>query len=120
MSNSFYCFCWFLIELQPVIASPTHFIFFQILRQGIAFLACTQVEMTPVMAIEFLSRVADVLSDYLRRLNEDLIKDTFMRLFKSCCKIARKSYDKLRQYLSCIFVGLSKQWIVYCRPISVT
>ncbi|KAF3453209.1 hypothetical protein FNV43_RR03648 [Rhamnella rubrinervis] len=68
-------------KLQPVIASPTHYLF-QILREGITFLACTQVEMPPLMAVEFLCRVADVLSDYLGGLNEDLIKDNFIIVYE--------------------------------------
>lgn len=68
-------------KLQPVIASPTHYLF-QILREGITFLACSQVEMPPLMAIEFLCRVADVLSDYLGGLNEDLIKDNFIIVYE--------------------------------------
>ncbi|KAL1809493.1 hypothetical protein DCAR_0729041 [Daucus carota subsp. sativus] len=65
----------------PVIASPTHYLF-QIVRDNITFLACTQVEMPPLMAIEFLCRVADVLSDYLAGLNEDLIKDNFVIVYE--------------------------------------
>ncbi|KAG5383191.1 hypothetical protein IGI04_034661 [Brassica rapa subsp. trilocularis] len=65
----------------PVIASPTHYLF-QIVRDGITFLACTQVEMPPLMAIEFLCRVADVLSDYLGGLNEDLVKDNFIIVYE--------------------------------------
>ncbi|OIW17466.1 hypothetical protein TanjilG_22578 [Lupinus angustifolius] len=66
---------------QPVIASPTHYLF-QVVRDGITFLACTQVEMPPLMAIEFLCRVADVLNDYLGGLNEDLIKDNFVIVYE--------------------------------------
>lgn len=66
---------------MPVIASPTHYIF-QVVREGITFLACTQVEMPPLMATEFLCRVADVLSDYLGGLNEDLIKDNFVIVYE--------------------------------------
>ncbi|XP_010270862.1 PREDICTED: AP-3 complex subunit mu [Nelumbo nucifera] len=69
------------VKLPPVIASPTHYLF-QIVREGITFLACTQVEMPPLMGIEFLSRVADVLSDYLGGLNEDLIKDNFVIVYE--------------------------------------
>ncbi|KAM7470084.1 hypothetical protein LguiA_008267 [Lonicera macranthoides] len=68
-------------KLLPVIASPTHYLF-QIVRKGITFLACTQVEMPPLMAIEFLCRVADVLSDYLGVLNEDIIKDNFVIVYE--------------------------------------
>ncbi|KAL2490147.1 AP-3 complex subunit mu [Abeliophyllum distichum] len=69
------------LKLVPVIASPTHYLF-QVVREGITFLACTQVEMPPLMAIEFLSRVADVLTDYLGSLNEDLIKDNFVIVYE--------------------------------------
>ncbi|KAJ7977842.1 AP-3 complex subunit mu [Quillaja saponaria] len=68
-------------KLQPVIASPTHYLF-QVLCEGITFLACSQVEMPPLMAIEFLCRVADVLNDYLGGLNEDLIKDNFVIVYE--------------------------------------
>ncbi|KAK7392102.1 hypothetical protein VNO78_20529 [Psophocarpus tetragonolobus] len=66
---------------QPVIASPTHYIF-QVFRDGITFLGCTQVEMPPLMAIEFLCRVADVLNDYFGALNEDVIKDNFVIVYE--------------------------------------
>ncbi|KAL5786696.1 hypothetical protein ACOSQ2_009088 [Xanthoceras sorbifolium] len=66
---------------MPVIASPTHYLF-QIVREGITFLACTQVEMPPLMGIEFLCRVADVLTEYLGGLNEDLIKDNFVIVYE--------------------------------------
>ncbi|KAI9098969.1 hypothetical protein K1719_024736 [Acacia pycnantha] len=65
----------------PVIASPTHYLF-QVFRDGITFLACTQVEMPPMMGIEFLCRVADILNDYLGGLNEDLIKDNFVIVYE--------------------------------------
>ncbi|XP_030459991.1 AP-3 complex subunit mu isoform X1 [Syzygium oleosum] len=68
-------------QLQPVIASPTHYLF-QIVREGITFLACSQVEMPPLMGIEFLCRVADVLADYLGGLNEDVIKDNFVIVYE--------------------------------------
>ncbi|KAJ0974697.1 hypothetical protein J5N97_016662 [Dioscorea zingiberensis] len=68
-------------QALPVIASPTHYLF-HVVRDGITFLACTQVEMPPLMAIEFLCRVADVLTDYLGSLNEDLIKDNFVIVYQ--------------------------------------
>ncbi|KAI3950633.1 hypothetical protein MKX01_029425 [Papaver californicum] len=72
-------YVWYYV--LPVIASPTHYLF-QIVRDEITFLACTQVEMPPLMAIEFLCRVADVLNDYLGGLNEDLIKDNFVIVYE--------------------------------------
>lgn len=68
-------------KILSVIASPTHYLF-QIFRDGITFLACTQAEMPPLMGIEFLCRVADVLTDYLGGLNEDLIKDNFVIVYQ--------------------------------------
>ncbi|XP_048432254.1 AP-3 complex subunit mu isoform X2 [Pyrus x bretschneideri] len=38
--------------------------------------------MPPLMGIEFLCRVADVLTDYLGSLNEDLIKDNFVIVYE--------------------------------------
>ncbi|KAI6690783.1 hypothetical protein NL676_027611 [Syzygium grande] len=69
-------------QLQPVIASPTHYLF-QIVREAITFLACSQVEMPPLMGIEFLCRAVDVLADYLGGLNEDVIKDNFVIVYES-------------------------------------
>ncbi|KAL2924746.1 AP-3 complex subunit mu [Bienertia sinuspersici] len=68
-------------KVPPVIASPTHYLF-HIVRDGIIFLACSQVEMPPLMAIEFLCRAADVLSDYLGGMNEDIIKDNFVIVYE--------------------------------------
>ncbi|KAJ6808825.1 AP-3 complex subunit mu [Iris pallida] len=68
-------------KILPVVASPTHYLF-QIYRGGVTFLACTQVEMPPLMGIEFLCRVADVLTDYLGGLNEDSIKDNFVIVYE--------------------------------------
>ncbi|CAN6468939.1 unnamed protein product [Victoria cruziana] len=68
-------------KVPPVIASPTHYLF-QIVREGITFLGCSQVEMPPLMALEFLGRVADVLSDYLGNLDEDFIKDNFVIVYE--------------------------------------
>lgn len=68
-------------KILPVITSPTHYLF-QIFRNGITFLACTQVEMPPLMGLEFLYRVADVLTGYLGGLNDDLIKDSFVIVYE--------------------------------------
>ncbi|CAM0955754.1 unnamed protein product [Alopecurus aequalis] len=68
-------------KVLQVVVSPTHYLF-QVYRNGVTFLACTQVEMPPLMAIEFLSRVADVLTDYLGDINEDTIKDNFVIVYQ--------------------------------------
>lgn len=39
------------------------------------------------LMLKFLCRVADVLSDYLGGLNEDLIKDNFVTVFQVSCFI---------------------------------
>ncbi|KAJ3676025.1 hypothetical protein LUZ60_003437 [Juncus effusus] len=68
-------------KILQVIAAPTHYLF-QVFRDGIIFLACTQVEIPPLIPIEFLSRVGDILSDYLGGLNEDIIKDNFVIVYE--------------------------------------
>eukprot|EP00249_Psilotum_nudum_P016930 c26062_g1_i1 orf=128-1378(+) len=68
-------------QVPSVIASPTNYLM-HIVREGITFLACTKSEMPPLLGIEFLCRVADVLSEYLGGLNEDLIKDNFVIVYE--------------------------------------
>jgi AP-3 complex subunit mu len=38
-------------KVLQVVVSPTHYLF-QVYRNGVTFLACTQVEMPPLLAIE--------------------------------------------------------------------
>ncbi|XP_039801210.1 AP-3 complex subunit mu-like isoform X3 [Panicum virgatum] len=45
-------------KILQVVVSPTHYLF-QIYRNGVTFLACTQVEMPPLMAIEVLDEMMD-------------------------------------------------------------
>eukprot|EP00252_Welwitschia_mirabilis_P024559 TRINITY_DN732_c0_g1_i2.p1 TRINITY_DN732_c0_g1~~TRINITY_DN732_c0_g1_i2.p1 ORF type:complete len:347 (+),score=60.06 TRINITY_DN732_c0_g1_i2:156-1196(+) len=68
-------------EVPPVVVSPTHYLI-HIVREGIIFLACVQNEMPPLLGIEFLGRVADILSDYVGGLNEDNIKDNFVIVYQ--------------------------------------
>ncbi|KAF5952183.1 hypothetical protein HYC85_010127 [Camellia sinensis] len=55
-------------KLVPVIASPTHYLF-QIVREGITFLTCTQVEMPPLMGIEMIG-----LRDHLTLMEPSSLK----------------------------------------------
>ncbi|MCO5559663.1 hypothetical protein L7F22_013264 [Adiantum nelumboides] len=68
-------------QLPSVIASPTYYVL-HIVREGITFLACSKMEMPPLLGIEFLCRVADVLSEYLGGLTEDQIKDNFVIVYE--------------------------------------
>ncbi|KAM3403761.1 hypothetical protein ACQJBY_007091 [Aegilops geniculata] len=45
-------------KVLQVVVSPTHYLF-QVYRSGVTFLACTQVEMPPLMAIEILDEMMD-------------------------------------------------------------
>ncbi|GAB4855666.1 AP-3 complex subunit mu [Ancistrocladus abbreviatus] len=84
-------------KLPSVIASPTHYLF-QIVRDGITFLACTQVEMPPLMGIEFLGRAADILSDYLGGLNEDIIKDNFVIVYELLDEMIDNGFPLTTEY----------------------
>ncbi|KAG6541595.1 hypothetical protein Mapa_016988 [Marchantia paleacea] len=68
-------------KVPAVIASPTYYLI-SIVREGVTFLACTLSEMQPLLGIEFLCRVADVLADYFGGLNEDLIKDNYVLVYQ--------------------------------------
>jgi hypothetical protein len=68
-------------QVPSVIAAPAYYLL-HIVREGITFLACARSEMSPLLGIEFLGRVADVLSDYLGGLNDDLIKDNFVIVYQ--------------------------------------
>ncbi|KAJ4813046.1 AP-3 complex subunit mu-1 [Rhynchospora pubera] len=75
-------------DQMSVVTSPTHYLF-PLIRHGIIFLACTQLELPPLLPIEFLSRFADILSDYLcagsgagATLNEDIVKDNFVIVYE--------------------------------------
>lgn len=84
-------------KVLPVIASPTHYLF-HVVRDGITFLACTQVEMPPLMAIEFLGRAADVLSNYLGGLSEDLIKDNFVIVYELLDEMIDNGFPLTTEY----------------------
>ncbi|GAB2277344.1 AP-3 complex subunit mu [Dionaea muscipula] len=84
-------------ELPPVIASPTHYLF-KVVRGGITFLACTQAEMPPLMGIEFLGRAADILSNYLGGLNEDVIKDNFVIVYELLDEMIDNGFPLTTEY----------------------
>ncbi|XP_024379655.1 AP-3 complex subunit mu isoform X2 [Physcomitrium patens] len=69
------------IQVPTVVAAPTYYVL-HIVREGITFLACAKTEMPPLLGIEFLGRVADVLTEYLGGLNEDLVKDNFVIIYQ--------------------------------------
>lgn len=71
--------------------------------------------MPPLMAIEFLCRVADVVSDYLGgELNDDLIKDNFVIVYevKSCTAFRLKYFRSGLESDEClIFVLTFSFWM---------
>ncbi|GAQ80997.1 Clathrin-associated protein medium chain [Klebsormidium nitens] len=68
-------------EVPPLLVSPTYYIT-HIVRDGITFLACTQEETPPLLCLEFLYRVASVLTEYLGKLDEDALKDHFITVYQ--------------------------------------
>lgn len=47
------------------------------------FLAVIRTELPPLMSIEFLHRIADVLKDYLGEVREDVVKENFLLLYQA-------------------------------------
>ncbi|GBG90153.1 hypothetical protein CBR_g50247 [Chara braunii] len=68
-------------ELPSVMVSPTHYVM-HVRREDITFLACAELETSPLLAIEFLNRVADILEEYMGELHEDSLKDNFVIVYQ--------------------------------------
>lgn len=67
-----------------MLTSPTHYLF-HLRRHGLLFLACSRLELPPLLPLHFLSRLAALLSDYLGPLPlcDDLVKDNFVLVYQA-------------------------------------
>eukprot|EP00658_Telonema_sp_P-2_P022742 TRINITY_DN190_c0_g1_i4.p1 TRINITY_DN190_c0_g1~~TRINITY_DN190_c0_g1_i4.p1 ORF type:complete len:423 (-),score=98.98 TRINITY_DN190_c0_g1_i4:264-1532(-) len=68
-------------DVDPVIGTAKHYLV-NIHRFQLWFLAVIQVEVPPLLAIEFLHRIGDVLKDYLGEVREDVVKENFLLLYQ--------------------------------------
>ncbi|WJX83910.1 hypothetical protein P8452_66536 [Trifolium repens] len=77
-----------LAKQQPLIASPTHYLF-QVFLEGVTFFTCTQVEMPPLIAIE-----QDVKSGNLERSDRKTKRSIFeSEKCISCHRCNRKEME---------------------------
>ena len=68
-------------DVDPVVCTAKHYLV-NVYRFGMWFLAVIQTELPPLMSIEFLHRIADVLKDYLGEVREDVVKENFLLLYQ--------------------------------------
>ena len=69
-------------DVKPVIVTPKHYLV-NIFRYRLFFLSTLQAEAPPMMVIEFMQRVLEVLFDYFGGpVNEVSIKDNFVTVYQ--------------------------------------
>merc|ERR1712196_676867 len=68
-------------DVDPVLCTAKHYLV-NVHRFGMWFLAVIRTELPPLMSIEFLHRIADVLKDYLGEVREDVVKENFLLLYQ--------------------------------------
>merc|ERR1712195_388162 len=73
--------CHCIEDVDPVITTAKHYLV-NVHRFGMWFLAVIQTEVPPLLSIEFLHRIGDVLKDYLGEVREDVVKENFLLLYQ--------------------------------------
>jgi len=73
--------CQCVEDVDPVITTAKHYLV-NVHRFGMWFLAVIQIEVPPLLSIEFLHRIGDVLKDYLGEVREDVVKENFLLLYQ--------------------------------------
>jgi AP-3 complex subunit mu len=68
-------------EVPPIITTPKHYLF-SIYRNDIFLLAITVRETSPLLVIEYLRRVYDILEDYFEAVEEGTIRDNFSTVYQ--------------------------------------
>jgi len=68
-------------DVSPVITTAKHYLI-NVYRFDLFFLAIVQAEVPPLLVIEFLHRICDVLKDYLGEVREDVVKENFVLLYQ--------------------------------------
>merc|ERR1711871_256476 len=68
-------------DLSPVITTAKHYLI-HAYRFELFFLCVAQTEVPPLLVIEFLHRICDVLQDYLGEVSEEVVKENFVLLYQ--------------------------------------
>jgi len=68
-------------DLSPVITTAKHYLI-HAYRFDLFFLCVVQTEVSPLLVIEFIHRICDVLGDYLGEVREDVVKENFVLLYQ--------------------------------------
>merc|ERR1711871_85512 len=68
-------------DLSPVITTAKHYLI-HAYRFELFFLCVVQTEVPPLLVIEFLHRICDVLQDYLGEVSEEVVKENFVLLYQ--------------------------------------
>ena len=68
-------------QIPSILTTPTHYIF-HIERGDLALLCTTSVELPPLLATEFLVRVADIFADYFEGISSAAIKQHFVTVYQ--------------------------------------
>jgi len=68
-------------DLMPVITTAKHYLI-HAHRFELFFLCVVQTEVPPLLVLEFIHRICDVLKDYLGEVREDVVKENFVLLYQ--------------------------------------
>merc|ERR1712216_389110 len=68
-------------DLRPVITTAKHYLV-HAFRFELFFVCVVQTEVPPLLVLEFLHRICDVLKDYLGEVREDVVKENFVLLYQ--------------------------------------
>jgi len=68
-------------ETPPVIAMSNHYII-HVLRSDVFFVGVVQSETPPMMVVELLNRLVEILTSYIGKINDNNIKQNFVILYQ--------------------------------------
>jgi len=68
-------------EVPPIISTPKHYLV-HVQRDGLYYLSVVATEVSPLLVVEYLHRVADTFTAYFERVNENSIRDNFVTVYQ--------------------------------------
>ncbi|KAK9695626.1 hypothetical protein K7432_012863, partial [Basidiobolus ranarum] len=78
-------------EVLPIIDTPQGK-YVQIYRDSLTFLTTVSAEVEPLLVLEFLHRVVDLLVEYFDEVSETIIKDNFVTVYQVAASFFRYCY----------------------------